>query len=182
MAQTILIKRGTQDQILAGSMTLGELAFATDTKLAFVYNGTSKTLVGKVLTGLLSARPTAGITGRQYFASDTGITYIDDGTSWNAIGGRIPWSAVTSNTNAAAYNGYMIDASSNPVTLTLPASPTIGDEVPFVVVDRTNTITIARNGNPIMGVAEDMIVDYDNASFALIFKDGTAGWRTKPLM
>jgi hypothetical protein len=37
-------------------------------------------------TGILSARPAAGVTGRRYRATDTGYTYLDIGTAWVSDG------------------------------------------------------------------------------------------------
>jgi hypothetical protein len=45
MAQIIKIKRGTQSQLDAGSLSLGEMAFTTDTKRLYVGNGLGKSLL-----------------------------------------------------------------------------------------------------------------------------------------
>ena len=39
----------------------------------------------------------------------------------------------------------------------------------------TNYVTVLRNGNTIMDLADDMIVDYNNASFGLSYNGST--WR-----
>jgi hypothetical protein len=69
---------------------------------------------------------------------------------------------------------------SGAVTLTLPTSPSLGDEI--VVTDITglanqNNITISRNGQPIQGLAEDLIVDIANATIRLVYSDTSRGWR-----
>lgn len=69
---------------------------------------------------------------------------------------------------------------SGAITLTLPASPALGDEI--VVTDITGlanerNITIARNGQPIQGLAEDLIIDIANATIRLVYSDTTRGWR-----
>ena len=67
-------------------------------------------------------------------------TYIGGGTSWQAV--------KTSNFTAAAGQGVFCDTSSAAFTLTLPASPSIGDEVAFKDYAKTfdtNNLTIARN-------------------------------------
>ncbi len=66
------------------------------------------------------------------------------------------------------------------VTLTLPASPILGDEI--VVTDITGlanerNITIARNGQPIQGLAEDLVMDIANATIRLVYSNTTYGWR-----
>jgi hypothetical protein len=40
----------------------------------------------------------------------------------------------------------------------------------------TNNLTIARNGKPIQGLAEDLTVNQERAGFTLVFTDNTQGW------
>jgi len=65
-------------------------------------------------------------------------------------------------------------------TITLPATPLPNDVI--AILDNTssfdtNPLTVARNGNNIMGLAEDMIVDTKNVSLELIFNGND--WRIK---
>ena len=64
------------------------------------------------------------------------------------------------------------------LTVTLPATPSVNDTVEFVD-EKGNfaiaTLTLARNGETIMGLAEDMVVDVNNISFGVIY-NGT-DWR-----
>lgn len=80
---------------------------------------------------------------------------------------------------ATAGSDYLVDASGGAVVINLPASPSIADS-PITVthIDGTVTnITIGRNGNNIMGLAEDMNVDITHASFRLMYADASRGWR-----
>jgi hypothetical protein len=61
-------------------------------------------------------------------------------------------------------------------TITLPASPTAGNEVVISVGEFTNTV-IGRNSQNIMGLAEDMTIDARNSTLNLVFIDATRGWR-----
>lgn len=61
-------------------------------------------------------------------------------------------------------------------TITLPASPTAGNEVVISVGDFTNTV-IGRNSQNIMGLEEDMTIDSINSTLNLVFIDATQGWR-----
>ena len=61
-------------------------------------------------------------------------------------------------------------------TITLPASPTAGNEVVISVGDFANTV-IGRNGENIMDIAENMTIDSANATVNLVFIDATRGWR-----
>jgi hypothetical protein len=83
--QKILLRRGLQSQIDSAACTAGEILFATDTKLVFVYDGVSKNLIGKIFQGLEAARPDAGVSGRAYYASDTGKYYLDSGSAWTQV-------------------------------------------------------------------------------------------------
>lgn len=82
-------------------------------------------------------------------------------------------SVIGANTSAERYTTYVLTAS---LTLTLPASPAVGDWV--LVINRSGTTTpvIARNGKNIMGLAEDMTLDNTNATLRLVFVDATNGW------
>lgn len=74
-----------------------------------------------------------------------------------------------------------VDVTGGAVTVTLPAAPVILDQAISVTHMAgniaANNITIARNGNPIMALAEDMTVNTTNASFELAFANASAGWR-----
>ncbi len=128
-------------------------------------------------------RNTAKVDGKflKYSAS-TGKWIGADATD-DAGGGGISWQAVkTSDFNATAGEGYFIDTSGGVVTATLPASPTLGDEVSFIdyaATADTNNITIARNGSNILAAAEDLTVATERAGFTLVFTDSTQGWILK---
>ena len=66
------------------------------------------------------------------------------------------------------------------VTMTLPASPLIGDKI--TITDGTNkagefNITVARNGENIQGYVEDLIIDRGGASITLQYTNAALGWR-----
>lgn len=80
---------------------------------------------------------------------------------------------ISANTTAVASGAYTFTAS---LTLTLPASPVAGQWVK--IIDRSGTLTsvIARNGQPIMGLAEDFTCDIANFFATFLYVDGTRGW------
>lgn len=88
-----------------------------------------------------------------------------------------PWDIINGTShNAAAGRGCGVNNTT--CDITLPANPTAGQFVPFA--DLTNqassgAIWIRRNGQTIMGVAEDMQLDMNGRSFALQFINGS--WR-----
>jgi len=73
---------------------------------------------------------------------------------------------------------YVDTLSLTALTVTLPATPSANDTVEFVDERGsfdTAALTLARNGETIMGLAEDMVVDVKNISFGVIY-NGT-DWR-----
>jgi len=94
------------------------------------------------------------------------------GTSWQAVITADPGPAV-------AGNGYFCNTTGGAFNLTLPASPTIGDEITFVDYAgtfATNNLTIARNGKNIQGSAANLTVATNRAANTLVFVDNTQGW------
>jgi hypothetical protein len=80
---------------------------------------------------------------------------------------------ISGSTTAVTGQNYVFVAS---LTLTLPASPVAGNYVSVSNRSGTLTAVIARNGQNIMGLAENMTVDSLNAGFVLTFADATRGW------
>lgn len=77
---------------------------------------------------------------------------------------------------------YPIDTTGGAMTCTLPPSPNYGDEIGFVDsggVWRTNNFVIGRNGNLINGLAANFTCNLNNASFTLVFRGGSYGWKVE---
>jgi hypothetical protein len=101
-------------------------------------------------------------------------TYIGGGTSWQAV--------KTSNFTASAGQGVFANTTSASFTVTLPASPSLGDEVSikdYAGTFDTNALTVGRNSQPIEGVAADLTVSVERAGFTLVYSDSTQGWLLK---
>jgi hypothetical protein len=91
----------------------------------------------------------------------------------------------TPSANYTAVNGdqILVDTSGGgigaPVTITLPASPAIGNEVHFIDSGSnlsSNNLTIGRNGQPILGTASDLTVSTNGSAFTLVYVNATRGW------
>ena len=68
---------------------------------------------------------------------------------------------------------------SSSVTVTLPASPAIGNEVTFIDSGNnlsSNNLTIARNGSNILGAASNLVVSTNGSAFTLVYVNATRGW------
>ena len=66
-----------------------------------------------------------------------------------------------------------------PVTITLPASPAIGNEVTFIDSGNgfgSNNLTIGRNSQPILGAASNLTVSTNGVAFTLVYVNSTRGW------
>jgi hypothetical protein len=125
------------------------------------------------------ASPTAN---ELWFNSTDASLYLYYNGSWvqclAASGFPIFRQASTSIT-ATVFGKYIVDCSTAAVTVTLPSSPTMGDEVSIIDGTgsaATNNIIIARNGNKIQGLAENMIVNVTRAAFTLVYYNSTQGW------
>jgi hypothetical protein len=89
------------------------------------------------------------------------------------------FSIQNSNFNATVGSRYGVDTSGGAVTATLPASPATGAAIFFADAGgaySSNNLTIARNGQTIMGASSDLIVSTNNQSVGLFFNGTT--WRT----
>jgi hypothetical protein len=103
-----------------------------------------------------------------------------NGSQWAGLGGGNPWAIKTTNYNAVNGDRLVINTSASALTITLPASPTFGDTVRFIDGTSTfdiNALTVARNGQPIMGDSADLTVNTRNAAFGLVYYNATYGWR-----
>ena len=99
---------------------------------------------------------------------------IAAGTDWQAV--------KTTTFTAVAGEGYFVNTTSGAFTMTLPSSPTIGDEVTFIDYAGTfdtNNLTIGRNSENIQGSAADLTVSVERAANTLVYTDGTQGWLLK---
>jgi hypothetical protein len=87
--------------------------------------------------------------------------------------------SISADTTLVAGGRYIVDTSSA-LTLTLPATPSAGDEV--WVIDSTNTaatnnITVNNGGSLINGASDTLVVDVNGAIASLVYTGATLGWR-----
>ena len=136
--------------------------------------------------------PTSPSDGDMWFNStDTKLyIYYNDGSSsqWvQALPSGSGGSSSSSNTWAEKTAAYtvvageklLVDCSSAAVTVTLPASASLGDEIRIIDAtgnSSTNNITIARNSHKIQGAASDLTINTNRAAFGLVYYNATQGW------
>jgi len=126
-----------------------------------------------------------------------------DGTQWQNVGAALPYSyitingsqvnlggsvtiptgptaqAVSSNITMAANYNYFVDTTAAR-TLTLPASPTLGDTIAIFDASgsaATNNITVSPNGGKINGQSTNAIIDVNQSSSLFVYTGTTVGWR-----
>jgi len=159
------------------------------------------------LNNILGALNTSHVGGSAPSSVATGTIWVDSGTSGflkikindgsdnielfsinissnsvssTASSGGTDWQTVkTASFTAVAGEGYFVNTSGGVITLTLPSSASIGDEVK--VIDYagsfgTNNLTIGRNSHKIMGATSDLTVGTNRAGFGLVYVDATQGW------
>tara|TARA_R110002126_G_scaffold167994_1_gene316480 strand:+ start:390 stop:1142 length:753 start_codon:yes stop_codon:yes gene_type:complete len=109
--------------------------------------------------------------------TDTALALIQKGIK------NVTSSSVTAYT---AINGdqIVVDTQANTVVITLPATPTVTDEV--TIMDgsaaggfATNAVTVARNGSNINGAASDYTLNVNNQCVTFIYANASKGWLLK---
>lgn len=165
-------------------------AAAAAASAAALTNGT--TFAGSHAAGSDPATPAAGarpiyqITGSGWVGGNyyrDADLIIWNGSTWLPLeqkqGLKFHPTVQTTGFTASGFYRYYANTTSAGFTITLPASPAIGTRVG--VVDyagtfATNNVTAGRNGQPIMGLSEDLALDVKHASIELEYVNATRGW------
>ena len=116
----------------------------------------------------------SGAVKSNVFGSSGTVAAAAGGLSWQSV---VTASTVTVESN----KGYFVNTTSNACTVTLPASPDVGDQVILLDYARTwdtNAITIDSNGNNFQGQADTYTVDYDTEGqgINIVYSGSTNGW------
>ena len=169
-----------KNNLVVGDLTTaGPIVRHTDgtlishTSLPIDKGGTGQTSATNALNALLPVQ-----------TDNSGKYLTTDGTNsaWAQVTAAftpIPSVAVSSNITLTAFNKYFVDTSAAR-TITLPSSPTVGDEI--YVFDASGTaatynITIARNGQKINGNAGNLIFNINGGAVSLTYTGTSYGWR-----
>ena len=159
-------------QLKNGATSAGFLEFFEDSD-----NGTNKvTLIGPASTG--------DVTLTLPSATDTlvGKDTTDTLTNKTLTNAKRTWITKTNSDSpytASAGDLIFVDTSGGAVTVTLPASPSVGDEIRFI--DSTasfdsNALTVGRNSEKIQGDAADLTVNTERAGLGLAYSGSSNGW------
>lgn len=138
-------------------------------------SGTSYKASGNVtvITGSGDIRPYGTLSFPPYVgASGQFLTSNGDGsTNWETDVYAVE--IVSGTVTGEAGKTYVIISGT---TLTLPATPATGAFLSVVNRSNTTTGTIARNGESIMGAAENLTIDDVNFAVDFIYYGGSEGW------
>jgi hypothetical protein len=89
------------------------------------------------------------------------------------------WSEETSNFTAVAGGHYFVNTTSDPVTVTFPATASMGDTIKIVDgagTFETNNCTINLNGKKLAGSTANVILNENRAARTFVFYNETRGW------
>ena len=96
------------------------------------------------------------------------------------VAGGTDWQAVkTADYTAVAGQGVFVNSTSGAKAVTLPASPTLGDEVRIIDAygtAATNNITVQRNSSKIMGSDSNFVIDINRSALGFVYVDANQGW------
>ena len=175
--------------ILDGTLTAAKLTSTLDLSSntvtlpsSFTTNSGSQTLTNKTISGsanTINNIANASLTNSSFTLNGTSINLgdtaeISAGTSWQT--------EKTSSFTAVAGEGYFVNTTSGAITVTLPASPSLGDEVSIIDASATadtNNITVGRNSENIQGSAADLTISTERAGLTLVYFNATQGWLLK---
>jgi hypothetical protein len=155
---------GTAGNVLTSNGTTW--TSATPTPPSQVYPAAGMAVSTGTAWGTSKTTPTGDVVGTSDTQTLTNKTLTSPVVTQNI-------QVISGNTTAVRSRTYVFTAT---LTLTLPASPTAGDMVSYANRSGTSTPVIARNGQNIMGLAEDLTVDNVNYFATLVFADATRGW------
>ena len=134
--------------------------------------GTFSALVANSLT-----YPTSdGSSGQALVTNGSGTLSFGDVSG----GGGITYVTKTANYTMSAGEGVIANTAGGAFTITLPASPSTGDQV--IIADgnawATTNLTVGRNSSTIEGVAADLVMDVSGISVTMVYDGST--WQLYP--
>ena len=110
-----------------------------------------------------------------------GNNYVvySDGTNVVKLTEERIWRTITAAETVQSGANLFVDTNGGAVTVTLPASPAVGDIVNFVdsrYTFDTNALTVGRNSSKIANASSDLVVNTEGAAFGLVYSGSNVGW------
>jgi hypothetical protein len=170
-----IARSGANYKITAGSIASlgGDVdgpASSVDNQIALFDSTTGKLIKAATTTGVLKA--TSGVVA----AATSGTDYVAPAGAFSGLS----WQSVqTTGFTAVAFRAYPCNTTSAAFTVTLPASPSAGDQITltdYAGTFGTNNLTINPNGNKIRGSTSNQVIYTNDFSVQLVYIDSTKGW------
>lgn len=182
--ETLSSALGVGDIVGATAAAITELNTARDAAIVVV-NGTSN---GTAVTNLQSSYNTLNTAYTNLTPRVTALessinsqqSAIATASALAGLGGWNAWALHTSGAITLAVSDRLMVIPAANMTVTLPLTPSIGNSVRIIDAAgtaATTNFTIARNGEKIMGTAQDMTVNTNSARLHLVYVNSTVGWR-----
>ena len=101
------------------------------------------------------------------------LVYDGSSPTWT----NIQYNVTTTNSNKTLGSFEYCTVTSDGLTITLPSNPSVGDSVMIGIGDNYTNTTVSRNGQNIMGLAENIIIDIPYLTLTFIYTNSQLGWR-----
>jgi hypothetical protein len=135
-------------------------------------NTLQNTNTSNIITQTNATTLTIGASG-QTIAVASGATLLGGGISWTST-------VVTSALTVAVNTGYFVNTSSNAITVTLPASASVGNTIILSDFNRTfatNNLTLNQNSVNFQGfTTPNPVYSTDGQTIQLVYSGATKGW------
>ena len=168
MALTKLPKAG----LATGSVSASQIEDGTIQNQEFEDSTlTNAKLADSTIANAKLSNSTFTLNGQSIALGASGTLFDGELVEWQSV--------VTTNTTMVAGRGYFVNTTGGEVTMTLPASATIGDTISikdYAGNFGSNKVIIGRNGHNIQGVANNSDLSTNRASVTLVYVDATKGW------
>lgn len=143
--------------------------------LAVANGGTGQTTFtnGQLLIG----NTTGNTLTKATLTAGTGVTITNGTGSITIAAAGLPTMNVVAGTSQAAVAGnHYVLTNVAATTVTLPSTPVAGDVVWVTVGNGLTTNVVARNGNRIQGLTEDLTLNATYAAVQMRYINATIGW------
>ena len=178
-AGTTFTQSGTQNVTSGGAINVKSGgSIIIESGAAITNNGTA-TGFSADLTNLNATNLTSGTVPDARFPS---VLPAVSAANLTNIPGEISWQStiITANSTIVASRGYWIDTTSNVITITLPASASVGDRIILTDYLRTwgtNALTINQNSLKFQGnTTPNPVYNTSGQSVDLVYSGATQGW------
>jgi hypothetical protein len=113
-----------------------------------------------------------GSAGQALVTNGSGVlSFASAGLAWQSV--------QTTGFTAVKGNAYPCNTTSSAFTVTLPASPSVGDQVlllDYAGTFDTNALALNPNGNKLEGGTTGLLLSGDREGVTLTYIDSTQGW------